>query len=308
VETRIKNSDAIIVEFMEWMESRDYATATKKYYRLHITFFLNYLRFEQNEIEDLSQIDRAVMARYNAHLKDYLLLALKAASEQRNSALRAFFKCLREIDVLAEDPLKVIEKPLKIDNSPVQIPVDFFREDEIQKLFSAHDTSTGLGRRNKALIEVMYYCGLRNHEVSSLKVEHIDLEFGGVKIPGARKREISLYEGCEALKEYGELGRPMLEGSENRCWFFLGENGWQMDSSEVNEVIQSYVERSGISSTAKPLTMRNSRALHMLYSDIDLRVIQTTLGFKDLRELEETFRKLAAANSLLSDIEEYLVP
>jgi len=162
--------------------------------------------------------------------------------------------------------------------------------------------------RNRAMIELMYYYGLRNREVAALKVEHIDFDFGCVEVPGVRRREIwRIPKGRETLHLYTYEGRPLIKGSKEWPWYFISENGGQMGSDEIMQVLDAYVERADLSSRAKHETLLHSRAVHMLYDDEHLDDIQWMLGFKDLKELTDTYRRLAAYNKSLQNIEEYLV-
>jgi len=299
VDTALGNADEIIAEYIKWMESRGYSEATMRYYRLHVAHFLRYQKTVAQKINDLKQADRDLVASYKKLMQENQFMYAEAVSEQCHYALSNFFKWLKEINAIENNPLEIIKPPL-------EGPRDFFTEEEMKKIMSAHDTSTNLGKRNRAMIEVLYYLGIRNRELIGLKVGHFNFDHGCVNIPGVFERKLFLNEAFDSLEHYSVFVRPWLPGHEKSPWFFIKNWGMQMEASDVLEVVQEYATRAGINAKVKPLTIRNSMALHALYRGSTAHEVQIILGDKDLETTEKMFLKLGATHSSLKDIEDYL--
>jgi site-specific recombinase XerD len=200
-----------------------------------------------------------------------------ASSARRMSELHSFFKFMRREDLIATDPVAAMSGP----KVPVRPPRYLSVQDTIA-LLTAPDTSKAIGRRDRAILELLYAGGLRVGELVGLNLESVDLSAKTARVRGKGDQErVALFgEYClNALRSYLEAGRPELlqERKPSRA-FFLNHLGTRLEAQTIQENIQRYAAQAGIKQRVTPHLLRHTFATHLLQGGADLREIQELLG------------------------------
>ncbi len=156
---------------------------------------------------------------------------------------------------------------------------------EVDALLAAPDTRTPLGLRDRAMLEVLYACGLRVSELIGLTVAQVQLDAGFVRVRGKGSKERLVPLGETALHWLGRYlaqGRPLLLG-EKRCdALFPSRQGGFMTRQNFWHTIKRHAVQAGIATELSPHTLRHAFATHLLAGGADLRAVQMLLGHSDL--------------------------
>ena len=157
-------------------------------------------------------------------------------------------------------------------------------EADVDALLAVPDVSTALGLRDKAMLELLYACGLRVSELTGLPLASLNLRGGFLRVMGKGRKErlVPLGEtAADWLQRYLDEGRPALVKATVAA-LFLTQRGTAMTRENFWHLIKRYALLAGISSTVSPHTLRHAFATHLLNHGADLRVIQLLLGHADL--------------------------
>lgn len=195
------------------------------------------------------------------------------------SALRAFYKFLREQKLRADNPVAAHKTP-KLGRA---LPKDL-SEADVEALIQAPDVNTALGLRDRAMFEVLYACGLRVSELLNLRLELINLKQGYLRIVGKGNKERLVPLGqvaCEWVEQYLQEARPQLYKTTTD-YLFLTQHGGIMSRQNFWYAIKRYALQAGIQAELSPHTLRHAFATHLLNHGADLRVVQMLLGHSDL--------------------------
>jgi integrase/recombinase XerD len=182
--------------------------------------------------------------------------------------------------VRADDPSALIEAPKLGRSLPKSLS-----ESEIESLLTAPDTSTTLGIRDQAMLELMYASGLRVSEMVTLTLDQINMQRGLLRLigKGDKERLVPMGESAQDwLQQYLEQARPeLLKGRSDQA-VFVTTRGGAMTRQAFWYMIKRYAKPIGISERLSPHTLRHSFATHLLNHGADLRVVQMLLGHSDL--------------------------
>ncbi|MFT4020026.1 MAG: site-specific tyrosine recombinase XerD [Acinetobacter sp.] len=195
------------------------------------------------------------------------------------SALRSFFKFLREQKLRTDNPMTGHQLP-KLGRP---LPKDL-SEAQVEALIDAPDLNNALGVRDRTMLEVLYACGLRVSELITLRVDFLNLKQGFVRIlgKGNKERLVPLGEiACEWLQRYFTEARPQLLKTSSD-YVFLTQQGGIMSRQNFWYAIKRYALIAGIDKELSPHTLRHAFATHLLNHGADLRVVQMLLGHSDL--------------------------
>ncbi len=200
------------------------------------------------------------------------------------SALRGFFSFLQLENILSFNPTALLETPRLGRHLPEVLSVE-----EIDRIESAIDLSRSDGHRNKALIEVMYSCGLRVSEVINLRISNIFREEGFVRILGKGNKERLVPINDKALKEIDLYLFDRNQQSVDPDYtdiLFLNRFGRSLSRVYVFKMIKDLARKAGITKTVSPHTFRHSFATHLMEGGADLRAIQEMLGHESIQTTE----------------------
>lgn len=201
------------------------------------------------------------------------------------SGIKAFYRYLLLDNQIQTDPSELIEGPKLTRKLP-----DTLSLADIDKLIAAIDLSKPEGMRNKAMIEVLYGCGLRVSELTTLRISNLYLEINFIKIVGKGNKERLVPIGGEAI-QYLKLWLnevrvhvPIQSGEEDIV--FLNRRGKRLSRVYVFLMIKELAERIGLKKSISPHTFRHSFATHLIEGGADLRAIQEMLGHESITTTE----------------------
>ena len=201
------------------------------------------------------------------------------------SGIKAFYKYLLVEDIIKNNPAELLESPKKMRKLP-----DTLSYTDINKLIEAIDLSKPDGARNKAIIEVLYSCGLRVSELTELKLSNLFLEIEFVKVIGKGNKERLVPIGGEAIKalkiwiEQVRGHIPIKKGEEDMV--FLNRRGSRLSRVYIFMLIKQLAQLAGIKKSISPHTLRHSFATHLVEGGADLRAVQEMLGHESITTTE----------------------
>lgn len=194
--------------------------------------------------------------------------------------IRNFFRFALMEGYIEDDPAATIESP-KFRRSLPQ----FLSLEEVERVLQQPDTSSVLGLRDKAMIELMYSCGLRVSELCRLRVADVQMTEGSVRCIGKGDKERLIPVGRRALgavAAYYKNARAELLHGRSSPYLFLNQRGGKMNRIGFWKVLSFYGRRAGIRKHVKPHMLRHSFATHLLDGGADLRAVQMMLGHADI--------------------------
>ncbi|AUC76780.1 site-specific tyrosine recombinase XerD [Olleya sp. Bg11-27] len=212
--------------------------------------------------------------------------SLNARSQSRLiSGLKGFFNYLIFEDYRKDNPVDTIDSP-KIGR---KLP-DTLSENEINQLISAIDLSHPQGERNRAILEVLYSCGLRVSELTSLKISDLFFDEGFIKVTGKgdKQRFVPILDDTQNyINIYKNQVRNHLKiHPEHQDILFLNRRGKQLTRAMIFTIIKDLAVKIDLSKTISPHTFRHSFATHLLENGADLRAIQLMLGHESITTTE----------------------
>ncbi len=196
------------------------------------------------------------------------------------SALKRYYRWLNRQGLRPDDPTLAIEPP----RLPRPLPKSL-SEADVEALLAAPDVTTDLGLRDRAMLELLYACGLRVSELVGLSVQAVSLDMGVVKVmgKGAKERLVPMGEvASEWLERYAREARPRLLAGHLSVVLFVTRRGGAMTRQMFWHLIKTYAARAGVNARLSPHTLRHAFATHLLNHGADLRVVQLLLGHADI--------------------------
>jgi integrase/recombinase XerD len=218
-------------------------------------------------------------------LLSYLTQRVKAGARPRTtsrllSSLRRFYQYLVREGRMQVDPSAQIDAPKLGRPLPKALT-----EAEVDALLQAPDVKQFLGLRDRAMLELLYACGLRVTELVNLQVSQLNLRQGVLRVVGKGNKERLVPLGEEAaewIQRYVEEARPSLLRGRMSDAFFVTQRGTAMTRQAFWYLIKRYAQRAGIVTGLSPHSLRHSFATHLLNHGADLRALQMLLGHSNL--------------------------
>jgi integrase/recombinase XerD len=216
---------------------------------------------------------------------DHLAWRIEQGYQARSTArflsgLRGFYRFLLRETLIGEDPTLQVELPQIGRPLPKSLS-----EADVEALLQAPDLDDPIGLRDRAMLEVLYACGLRVSELVGLTLEQVNLRQGVLRVFGKGSKERLVPLGEEAIawiERYMREARPLLLGGKPSDVLFPSLRGEQMTRQTFWHRIKHQAQVAGISKTLSPHTLRHAFATHLLNHGADLRVVQMLLGHSDL--------------------------
>ncbi|MDO6461392.1 site-specific tyrosine recombinase XerD [Granulosicoccaceae sp. 1_MG-2023] len=198
------------------------------------------------------------------------------------SSVRRFYAWCFQQNIVEEDPALLVDAPRAGRPLPKSLS-----EAEVEALLEAPDDNNPTGMRDRAMLELMYACGLRVSELIGLEVDQINFNLGVLRVWGKGNKERLVPVGEAALQRvrvYLKAGRRFIgtAAAAQDNILFLSPRGGAMTRQAFWYIIRRHAERAGIAKSLSPHMLRHAFATHLVNHDADLRVVQLLLGHSDL--------------------------
>lgn len=269
--------ESLIQEFIDYLgHEKGLATNTLESYGRDLRQYHGFLA------EDTSQtLETASQATIVAYLM-FLRKQGKATATiaRRLAALKAFYQFLLKENYVAKNPTDDLSSPRLERSLPKVLTVG-----EVERLLNQPDTSNPAGRRDKAMLEVLYATGIRVSELVNLNLEDIDFRESFVRCmgKGSKERVVPMGEiAVKSLKSYIELGRPKMVSNPREQALFLNHHGRRLTRQGFWKIVKKYAVQAQIHKEITPHTLRHSFATHLLENGADIRAVQEMLGHADI--------------------------
>jgi phage integrase, N-terminal SAM domain protein len=275
-----KNSKDIVSRYRRYLKlEKGYSANTLDAYMRDVDKLYRYLAVEQVDVLDVKLED---LEHFAAFISD---LDIGPRSLARIlSGVRQFYRFLVIDGYLEVDPTELLESPKQPDHLP-----EVLSTAEVDLLEQAIDLSKWEGHRNRAIIEVLFSCGLRVSELTNLKLSNLYIEEQYIRVMGKGSKERLVPISPRALDElnYWFADRNVMKikpGEED--YVFLNRRGQHLTRTMILIMIKRYAVEAGIKKTISPHTLRHSFATSLLEGGADLRAIQAMLGHESIGTTE----------------------
>jgi len=283
-ERQRRKMDLLLARFVESMTAWSWSPRTVRSYEQLVRVFLDWLE-QESDVASLGEVSGDTLAAYQTWLlgaESRYGARLEVASQRaRLTAVKRFFKYLAQEGKLLVDPAAGLTLPKR----RRRLPEALLTPKEAIRLLESIDTSTPLGLRDRAIVEVLYATGIRNAELRALRIGDHDAGAGTLFVragKGGKDRVVPLGPlASEAVVHYLSEARPRLLAKPT-SQLFLTMNGNTLDALAVINAVVRAAKAAGITKPIRPHRLRHACATHMLAGGADIRHIQKMLGHGSL--------------------------
>jgi integrase/recombinase XerD len=273
-----RGSEPLILDFLAYLQlERGLSRNTLEAYRVDLFQFGEFL---DRRGLGLAEAGHGDLAAFLSELASAPPRKAPATLGRKVACLRSFYRHLRREGIIEHDPTAELRGPRKTQRLPRVLA-----REEVARLLREPKGSEPLALRDRALLEVMYACGLRVSEAIGLELTDIDLDERMLRATGKGSKERLVPVGRQAvtaLRSYCRHGRPVLLGAKSEPTLFLNRRGSRLTRQGLYKIIQAHARGAGLSERMSPHTLRHSFATHLLAGGCDLRSLQEMLGHADL--------------------------
>ncbi len=271
-----------LAEFIQYIKAGGKSANSIKKYQSDVKQFFIYIKQEyQDGSITIKDLDRLAIRAYLRHLHTKGLSNSSISS--KISSLKSFFQYLLLRKHVDKNPAALVNNP----KSEKKMPT-YFTEKEMEALINLPDLSTKYGIRNKAILELMYSCGLRISEVAGAKLNDFNRQSQLIKVvgKGIKKRTIPVgRKAIEAIDAYLKIRHKFLSVKSDDS-IFLSKSGKSLHSDELRAILDRYIRLIARSKGYSTHTIRHSFATHLLSRGADLKAIKEMLGHEYLSTTE----------------------
>lgn len=295
---------AYLVEFLDWLAARRFSLHTIKNRRIELGYFIDWC--EERGIQRPDDVTRAMLERYRQHVFHYRRKSAGGKTTEAGQPLsfqsqakrlvsvRVFFQWLARQHYLLYNPASELELP----RPEKRLPRHILTVAEVEQIINAIDTGepTGLGLRDRAMLETLYSTGMRRAELVNLRIDDVDLDRGTVLIrqgKGAKDRMVPIgSRACRWIEKYVYTVRPLYIDDVDSQTLFLAKHGDGMRGNQLSVIVKKAIEAANLERftdthpNAACHLFRHACATHMLENGADIRYIQALLGHEDLSTTE----------------------
>ena len=275
-----KNSKDIVGRYRRYLKlEKGYSANTLDAYLRDVDKLFRYLALEQVDVLDVKLED---LEHFAAFISD---LGIGPRSLARIlSGVRQFYRFLVVDGYLEVDPTELLESPKQPDHLP-----EVLSTAEVDLLEQAIDLTKWEGHRNRAIIEVLFSCGLRVSELTNLKLSNLYVDEQYIRVMGKGSKERLVPISPRALDElnywFADRNEMKIKPGEED-YVFLNRRGHHLTRTMILIMIKRYALEAGIKKTISPHTLRHSFATSLLEGGADLRAIQAMLGHESIGTTE----------------------
>ncbi|MEA2246639.1 MAG: integrase/recombinase XerD [Solirubrobacteraceae bacterium] len=270
-----------VLDFLAYLEfERGLSRNTLEAYRSDLLQFGAFLRRRDTDALSAEHSDLAAFLSELAEGGDERPPVAPATLQRKAACLRSFYRHLRREGQLDRDPTADLRAPRKSQKLP-----QVLSRGDIGRLLAAPRGDDPGALRDRALLELMYACGLRASEAIGIEMGDIDLQTGVLRARGKGSKERLVPIGREAVaatRAYVERGRPRLVGLRDEPHLIVNRRGGGMTRQGLYKIVQRYARDAGLEGRMSPHTLRHTFATHLLAGGCDLRSLQEMLGHADI--------------------------
>ncbi len=280
--------EALVLDFLAYLEfERGLARNTLDAYRTDLLQFGAFLAARGLDATDAGRADLsdfladlATGSPADADGNGVRPPSSPATVSRKTACLRSFYRHLRREELIDEDPTATLSPPSKSRKLP-----QVLSHAEVTKLLESAAGADPIAMRDRALLEVMYGCGLRASEAIGLETGDVDLRRSFVRPhgKGSKERIVPLgREAARAIERYLRSARPELVGAKLERKLFVNFRGGALTRQGLYKIIQRHAKACGLDGKMSPHTLRHTFATHLLSGGCDLRSVQEMLGHADV--------------------------
>jgi len=265
-----------VTEYLETLQmERGASRNTLVAYRRELAGYATFIARARSQIETA---DLPLLVKYLGALRRRGLGGRSVA--RHLSAVRGLYRFLLANGAIRRDPTEHLDSPRPARRLPRTLS-----EQDVAAIVETPDTTRPDGLRDRALLELMYACGLRASEAIGLEVGDVDLEEGVLRARGKGSKERLVPVGtaaADAIAVYLQRGRPPLVGDRWEARLFLNQRGAGLTRQGLYKIVQRHAKTAGLATKMSPHTLRHTFATHLLAGGCDLRSLQEMLGHADI--------------------------
>ena len=255
---------------------RNVSNHTMDAYKRDINQYLMYL--DDIDIKNLSDVK-------STHIRDYIRVLSDGGMAPTSisriiSSIRTYYRFLSSENILDENPVLLINNP----KLPKKLP-DVLSEKEISLIINAIQESSQFYQRDKAIIELLYSCGIRVTELCNIEMSNLFIDEDLIRVMGKGNKERLLPLGLRSKKyldDYIKHSRNSHIKKSGSSFVFVSRNGNQLTRAMINIILNKWTQVSGLKKSVSPHKLRHSFATHLLEGGADLRFVQALLGHSDI--------------------------
>ncbi len=269
-----------LIEFQDYLRvERGLTSNSVNAYIADLNKLVDYLN--SNDYKDVKPEDVKL-----SHLKGMMQWISEKGISPRTQAriisgIKSFYKFLLIEEKLDKDPTALLVTPKLGRKLPEVISIE-----EIDAIINHVDTKRPEGQRNKAILEILYSCGLRVSEAINLKISNLAFESGFIKIEGKGKKERLIPISTKAIKEINlylsEYRRLLAVDPEHEDILFLNRRGSKLSRVMIFTIVKNTIKDMGFKKNISPHTFRHSFATHLIDGGANLRAVQEMLGHESI--------------------------
>lgn len=276
----MQQGNNIIDKYKTWLRLEKSLSANS--IEAYLTDLDKLIRFVESEGKDFATISYQDLQQFVAQLRD---IGIHPRSQARIiSGIKSFYRFLLLDEYITADPTELLESP-KIG---LKLP-EVLTVNEINDILDTIDLSLPEGQRNRAMLEVLYSCGLRVSELISLRYSDVYFDEGFIRVEGkgSKQRLVPISEtAIREIKNYLQDRNLMVVKKGFEDILFLSRRGTALSRIMVFHIIKQQTEMAGVHKNVSPHTFRHSFATHLLEGGANLRAIQEMLGHEKITTTE----------------------
>ncbi|WP_019242319.1 MULTISPECIES: tyrosine recombinase XerC [Bacillus] len=273
----MQTNDEIVCSFLQYLQlEKNYSDYTVEYYQIDIDEF--YMFMIEQSIKGLHTVTYFDARLYLTKLYERNLA--KKSIARKTSSLRSFYKWLMREKMVTDNPFALVSLPKKEQKLP-----QFLYEKEITALFNSIKVDTALGKRDLALLEILYATGIRVSECCGLTLKDIDFSLGTILVHGKGKKDRYVPFGKyaeEALHMYINDARNELLKHVKHDFVFVNYRGEPITTRGIRYILTQLINNACRDGQLHPHMLRHSFATHLLNNGADLRSVQELLGHSNI--------------------------
>jgi integrase/recombinase XerD len=271
----------LVLDFLAYLEfERGLSRNTLDAYRTDLLQYGRFLEAREQSALDATPGDVADFLEGLAKGSEDRRPASPATIHRKSACLRSFYRHLRRDGLLDTDPTATLSTPRRSRKLP-----HVLTRGEVEELLAQPRGTEPAALRDRALLEVMYACGLRASEAIGLELMDVDTDDGVLRArgKGSKERVVPIGQAAlKALRTYLERGRPKLVKGAPEAHLFVNFRGGHLTRQGLYKIVRRHAQTAGLADRMSPHTLRHTFATHLLAGGCDLRSVQEMLGHADV--------------------------